>query len=440
MRTRTDLRVRTGLGALLRTDHRVRTGLGALLSLAMAGTALAQIPNASPAATGLGGAYTARARGYDAVAWNPANLGMPGNPGFSIGILAIHGSSGLDPISLSDFADYSNKALPASQRETWLQTVTSKGGEKGRLDGGITYVGFNAGAFAFQVATSVGGSSTLKPDAVEALFFGNAGRTGTLKNLNLQGSRFRAGVFTSAGLSYGLSLDELKPVSHMAIGATLKYVAGNAIAMAEDQGTTTTSDAVSVNFPVVYSRPDSNTTVGSGIGLDVGFAWSKDKLSFGATVQNVFNTFAWDEGKLLAKNGTAVFNGTTNTTDFTDRPYASVPASLRGLVTDDKFKPVVGVGIAYAWTPDATLSADARQQIGDGITLGPKTQVAGGLEFRGIPILRLRAGASYVTDGWGVSGGVGLALGSYELGVGAALRTVNGGKEPVFTLNLLSIR
>ena len=98
----------------------------------------AQTPNASAAATGLSGAFTARARGYDAVAWNPANLGFRDNPDFSLAILAFHGSSGLDPISLNDFAPYSGKQLPATQRETWLQAVANKGGENGRVDGGIT--------------------------------------------------------------------------------------------------------------------------------------------------------------------------------------------------------------------------------------------------------------------------------------------------------------
>lgn len=97
-------------------------------------------------------------------------------------------------------------------------------------------------------------------------------------------------------------------------------------------------------------------------------------------------------------------------------------------------------GIAYAVNSIVTFSADGRQQIGDGILLGPKTQVGGGLEFRGIPVLRLRGGASYVTNGWGVSGGAGLALGKYELGVGAALRTVNSGEEPVLMVNVFSIR
>ena len=67
------------------------------LTLVTAASVAAQVPNASAAATGLSGAYIARARGYDAVAWNPANLGMPGNPSFSFGALALSGSTHRGP-------------------------------------------------------------------------------------------------------------------------------------------------------------------------------------------------------------------------------------------------------------------------------------------------------------------------------------------------------
>ncbi|HTE45634.1 MAG TPA: hypothetical protein VK636_10355, partial [Gemmatimonadaceae bacterium] len=192
--------------------------------------------------------------------------------------------------------------------------------------------------------------------------------------------------------------------------------------------------------PMVFSQPDSNPVAGAGVGADLGLAWSRGKLSFGTTVQNVFNSFAWDETKLRAKSGTAMFNGETNVQDFDDKPYSGAPAALRARVADDKFKPIVSGGFAYEASPMLIVSADGRQQIGDGIAIGPKTQVGGGVEFRGIPALRLRGGASYITDGWGVSGGVGLALGKYELGVGGALRQVNGGKEPAITINVFSIR
>src|SRR5262245_2184453 len=111
---------------------------------ASAAIASAQLPNASATATGLSGAFTARARGYDAVAWNPANLGLTKTPRFTFGALSLHGSSGLDPISLGDIASFSGKALPAAQREAWLETVTAKGGQNGRVDGGVTLLALSA--------------------------------------------------------------------------------------------------------------------------------------------------------------------------------------------------------------------------------------------------------------------------------------------------------
>lgn len=414
---------------------------GALVASIGASTASAQLPNASPAATGLGGAYTARARGYDAVAWNPANLGLRGNPDFSLGLLALNGSSGIDPVSLSDFAPYSGKHLPASQRETWLQTVTAKGGENGRIDAGLTALAMSLGPIGIQVAGSVAGSTKLNPDAFEAIMFGNAGRTGSAKDMDFRGSSFRVGAFTTAGMSYGLGFGDEGSGKHFALGVTGKYVIGNALGIAADQGSAATLNAVALNFPMVYARPDSgNVILGSGMGVDVGMAFTSGRTTFGATVQNAFNSFAWDETKLRAKSGTALFDGSTNNSDFDDKPYSAAPAALRAQVAGDKFKPIVAAGIAYTVASSLVFSADVRQQLGDALLLGPKTQAGAGLEFRGLPVITLRGGASYITDGWGVSGGASLGLGVFEIGVGASLRTVNGGKEPVVTVNLLSFR
>jgi hypothetical protein len=412
----------------------------ALLVLAGAGAASAQLPNASAAATGLGGAYTARARGYDAVAWNPANLGLSNNPAFSIGFLSLHGSSGLDPISLNDFAPYSGKVLPASQREAWLQQVIANGGQSGRVDGGLTIAALSAGPFALQISSALAGSTKLNADAFEAIMFGNAGRTGTARDMSLLGSTLRVGAFTTAGASYGVAIGDERGAGRLALGVTGKYVVGNALGMAQDDGSTMTVNGVTVSFPMVFSRPESDVIVGAGAGADVGLAYAMKRFSFGASVQNVFNSFAWDETKLYAKAGTAIFNGETNNTNFEDAPYASAPASLRAKVADDKFEPIVSGGIALDVASWLSLSADARQQLGDALLLGPKTQAGVGVEFRGIPGLALRGGASYVTDGWGVSGGFGIRAGRADIGLAAGLRTVNGGKEPVVTLSLLSFR
>jgi hypothetical protein len=422
---------------------RTHTDIRALLlsGLALAGsatTALAQIPNASAAATGLSGAYVARARGYDAIAWNPANLGMPGNPSFSLGLFSFSGSSGLDPVSLSDIAPFSGKPLPAATRDQWLQTITAKGGENGRVDGGMTALALSAGPVALSVSTSIAGSTKLAPDAFEALMFGNAGRTGTPSNLTLAGSTLHMGAFTTGAASYAIGFGGAD--GHVSLGVTGKFVVGNALAMAQDQGTVANNSGLTVNFPAVFSRPDSDIVAGQGVGVDVGFAWSHRGFSFGAAVQNAMNTFAWDETKLRARTAMAVFNENTDTTDFTDHPYTAAPASLRALVADDKFKPIVMAGLAWKLSGATTFSADARQRTGDGIAIGPKTQVAGGLEFRGIPFLALRGGAAWITDGWGASAGASVSLGKMDIGLAASMRHVNGGMEPGLTVNVLSFR
>src|SRR4051812_26856458 len=102
---------------------RNRLRLGLLGAVCIAGAGGAQLPNASAAAAGLSGAYTARARGFNAAAWNPANLGMPGNPMFSIAALSFTGSAGLKPISLADIAPWGKPdadTVPTAVREGWL--------------------------------------------------------------------------------------------------------------------------------------------------------------------------------------------------------------------------------------------------------------------------------------------------------------------------------
>lgn len=413
----------------------------ALTLIALAGASrisAAQLPNASPAATALGGAYTARADGYDAVAWNPANLGMPGHTSFSLTALAVSLDGGMDPISLNDIAPYSGKDLPASVRSQWLQTVQAKNGENLSGNGGVTEFGLSIANIGFQIGTFASTSGTLSPDMWQALLFGNAGRTGSVEDLRFAGSTAGAAVFTTGGLSYGRKL--LSAMGHtIAAGATVKYIVGNGMAMAQDNGSDISANSLDMKYPVIYTRPDSSVEVGSGFGLDLGGTWKADKLTIGATIQNVLNTFAWDSTKFLAKPGNAFFDGTTNTTDFNDQAFASAPQALRDRLKTYKFKPAIAAGMAYDLTHSTTVSADVRKEITGGIATGPDTHLGAGIEYRGIPLLSLRAGAAYITGGFGVSGGFGLRLGPYELGVGGVLLSANGGKQPGLALNVLSI-
>jgi hypothetical protein len=406
----------------------------------------AQLANASAAATALSGAFTARATGYNAVAWNPANLAMPGNPGFSFTLMAADGTAGIKPIDLQKVHDYQGQFVPATVREQWLLDVTAQGGEKGGVGGGLTELGFSLGSFAFQANTKVATDANLSPDAVEAILFGNAGRTGTVKNLNLAGSSLQGAAYSTGAVSYGFPLTSFVPLANFAAGATVKYTVGHAMVLGLDNGSGINTNDITIDFPAVI--PDTTGGVaktfklGSGVGLDLGGAWTIPGFRFGVSVQNIVNTFKWDTTKFVVRPVTGLFSADTSFTNSSgpDQPYSTAPAALRARVAAMKFKPVVAAGMSFDWLPQMTVSADIRQQAGEGIEVGPKSLIAAGVEYRIIPFIPLRAGVSTMTGGFGVSGGLGVHVLGFEMGVAAFLRKRDGGTESGGTLNLFSIR
>ena len=403
--------------------------------------ASAQLPNVSTAAFGMGGNYTAVARGYNALAWNPAMLGLAGNPGFSLGLMSAGGTSGLDPIDLSAFKPYDGQVIPDAVKRAWLQKVTASGGETGSLNGGATPIALSIGPVAFQLSTAAYASGKMTPDAFEAVMFGNAGFDSVARPLNFSGSDVRMSVFTTAALGYGMPIGD-----HLAVGITGKYIVGNFMLDGRDNGSALTMNNVQVRFPMVYTQPDSNASAalnnGSGYGMDLGAAWRSGRLTIGGALQNVVNTFKWDTAGFKSKAGTADFDGTTNTTNFDDQPYASAPQSLRQAVTDDKFHPTLALGAAFRVNRRLLVSGDMRQNVSDkGIKLGERTQVGVGAELRVIPFVPLRAGVTQFSDGTAISGGAGVSFLGVEVGVAGSLRTHSngGGRDAGLMLGVLSI-
>jgi hypothetical protein len=217
----------------------------------------------------------------------------------------------------------------------------------------------------------------------------------------------------------------------MAFGATVKYSVGHGVAVARSTSGSVSLDPikVDVNFPAVHTSEDPINT-GNGVGVDVGFMLKQDRLSFGVSVQNVVNTFAWDESKLAFRAGTASFEIGESESDFDEMPYSSAPASLRTIVTNMTFKPSIRVGAALDVTDDFTLSGDLHNRISDdGIALAPKFHLGGGAEFRGLKVIHLRGGAAIITDGIQYSGGVSLVLGPLNLSAAAAVQSGDIGEN-----------
>jgi hypothetical protein len=425
-----------------------RALVGALGLATTAQAAGAQLANASTAATGLGGAYTAVAKGYNAVYWNPANLAMPGNPGFSLTFGAIDGMAGIRPIDFTDIQPYAGKNLPSTLREQWMLEIEAEGAQRGNLGGGITELGLSIGNVGIQANTKIQSNMDMSPGMMEAILFGNAGRDSLQKtrhDLSLAGTGLGTSVYTAAGLSYAFGLP-LVPLPNFKVGVTGKYIYGHALVLMQDQSSTIGSD-IAMEFPAITTDSltlTSGEPSGSGMGLDLGAAWTIPGFRFGVSMQNVVNTFKWDTTTLVLRHGKAVFNSTGAAVDGdsldVEFAYSSAPAALKEQVVAQKFKPVLAAGMSFDWLPKITVSADIRQQVGEGIERGPESMIAAGAEVRWIPFIPLRGGVQMMTGGFGLSGGVGIHLLGFEAGLAGYLRNRDGAQESGATINIFSIR
>lgn len=428
----------------------VAIAVAAFALAAASTTAGAQLPNTSPAAAGMGGNYTAAARGFEAISWNPALLGLPGRSGFSLGLMPIDLTSGLDPIDLKTLKQYEGQYVPADVRRQWLADIAANGGQEGRMGGGVTPIALTIGNFGLQYSVAAFGRMNLNEDVAEAILFGNSGNSGQLSELEFTGSTIDGGVLSTAAASYAMSLPNMfLPVGNVSVGVTAKYITGHAMVRGQDAGSGVDSNAVRIIFPTIMNAKvdpacaeecERQTSIGSGMGLDVGGAWRGGRLTVGLVVQNLINTFKWDTEKLAYNQSRFIFNADSSSSESVEGPYSDAPQALRDEVEGQKFTPMIGAGVAFRLTNAFTIVADARGAAGDGIRLTDKTQFGVGAEYRLLGILPIRAGVSQASDGMRASAGLGIALGAYEIGVATSLRRRGQGDETGFALSLVSIR
>jgi len=120
---------------------------------------------------------------------------------------------------------------------------------------------------------------------------------------------------TTGAVSYGRSLD--LPFGRLALGATGKYIVGNALVHGQDAGSFLSANAsqISVDFPLIVSDTGGGNTSanhGHGIGLDLGAAWQSGPLTAGLALQNIVNTFRWDASSMYYKPMSAYYGADTS--------------------------------------------------------------------------------------------------------------------------------
>jgi len=411
-----------------------------ILSLAalalLPAAAAAQVPGSSARALGMGNAYGALARGFEAIAWNPAMLASTHGYGVTIGLPTGTGEIGNNSFSIGDILDYRDKDLSDADKQYLLSRVVNDDSTlMGRAAAGINALGFSVGSFAFSLSSSGYVQAQASRDAVEFALNGNGAFTGTGNFFDLAGSGGEGwGVTTLAG-SYARHFTT--PMGRLNAGVTVKRVWGSFLGRARDDGSQVGADTVDAVGHVIYTDyPNGDfsglgdifgRSPGSGYGVDVGGALElSDRLTVSAALINVIGSMSWKEDRLryerafytvsLGSNG--IVRDTTADSVLVGSEIATDPQAVAlrdSMLADARFSRQLRGSVAYRMG-GLILGGDLAMRLSHGLDRTPDVAAGGGVEYTVLGFLPLRAGVR--TDfhqTTAVTAGTGLRLGPFAL-------------------------
>lgn len=420
----------------------VRLLLCATTLAAGAAPAVAQTASSARAA-GMAGAYEAIATGSEAVRWNPANLGLPGRPSWSLTLPRLNLAGTILGPGVFDVKDILDKGndLTDQDRQAFLGDVPAGGFE---LSGGasVPWIAMSIGPLAAEVSTTVIAGGSVGKELLDLMLY--ARQYGDVDHERLADYRvgnttLRDAAFSTFAVSYGHDVRSLLALPFpVSVGVTARYVKGHDLQRGRIFEPNVDLDAQELSLSALSIR----STGGSGYGVDAGVsARPLPALTVALSVQNLVQKMDWNENLELRGD---VFSSTEladlSVQDMYDRleprPFDpnAAPLEAYALVNDvyrqSYFPRVIRVGAALthgSTTAGATYSTTA----GKGeLTTGWPKYLAVGIEQK-IPFLSfliLRGGVATSLDGaTALSGGTTLQLG--PVGISAAVSRLKGNEE-----------
>ncbi len=365
---------------------------------------------------GMGGSYTAVARGVHAVSWNPANLGLPDNPGFSMTILSAEAGVWNNSFTLGMYDRYNGKHWTPQDVEDILGHIPDDGFGLD-LHTAVRVMSFSIGRMAF----SFGGDVFSSVQLDKALF-----------ELGLQGNELGETYrFTqSGGEGVGLGIARFSmgipiPVSFadaFSIGGTVSLLWGGAYVRTDEMDFTL--DMGEYSFSIDGSYKATYAYLGEfGLGVDVGAAARfGEHWTVGASMTNVIGTVKWPENDstligFVRGDSMTVWGLGEDEIDLEDSTW-TVGAEMISM----QLPQVVRFGLAYESGP-VLLSAAVSQRLSAETVITAKPRISVGTEYRGIPWLPIRFGVvSGGRIGFGSSFGFGIRPGGFVFDVGVLNR------------------
>ncbi len=242
---------------------------------------------------GLGGSATGAMFGVQAPGWNPANLGLAGNPPFTLYLPASFGFSFGNNTFTPQYITQTfveGDTLDQSQKEGIIDKLKSDDFQLHLLMG-FPVLGFSAGNLA--VNTEV--HSFLYARMPSDLF--RMALTGPVADewYDLRDVKERSETYGVASMSLAKALTPPSAFEELSLGITFKYIYGGALAvLAEHEGhIRVTEEVIDAQGHFLYKQ----STRGDGVGLDVGAAGYYQPLDayLGLTLGNVIGSIRWTD-------------------------------------------------------------------------------------------------------------------------------------------------
>lgn len=369
---------------------------------------------------GMGGAYTALARGYHAQAWNPANLGLPDNSKFSFTFISVGARVRNNSFTKGLWDKYvygDGDGVHWTQQD--IDDILSHIPDSGfDMDVGasVKTLSFSVGRFALSFGADVMSFIRLDKTLFELPLKGNElGKTYNLQNVEGIG----VGIGT-ASLSWGQPI-QVNFADVLALGATahLLYAAGYSNV---DRAVASFKTA-DYGFDVDWDYEVSYAYLGKiGLGLDAGLAAQfGEKWTVSLGLANVLGSLSWPDSvykEIGYGIGDSLSVFSLSEDDDEDALEDTSWSVERAGLLSTRLPTILRFGIAYREGP-ILLTADYCQGFKDGAWACTKPQFAVGTEWSGLKWLPLRLGVVMGGRiGFGTSFGFGFRPGGFVLDVG----------------------
>jgi hypothetical protein len=401
----------------------------------------AQLTAPSASSFGLAGSFAARARGYEASYWNPANLALPGAPGWSLGIVGANATVNNNSLSYGQVSGLYGEYIDDATKSRIMADIRSSDLDRFQLGGelGASALAASIWRFGFGLSAIGVGDLQVSPDAAELILFGNVGEDGNGKDFLLAGDG-DGSVFSNLYVSYAqpFSFAALEGMDFSA-GASVKYGIAHALALVFDEGSTFTTD------PLVL---DSELRVIASTGSDAGRMWALDlgaamdwsSWTFGLALQNAFANVNWNvediELSLFEGRADITRYVLTDTTvaypDLTPEQQQQVRDKLDGADQPKRLRMAGLYRLGQKWT----FSADYMQLLGGTLREQWDRSLSAGAETTLLSWLPLRAGLASDFSQVALAVGLGVFVGPVHVDLAYSSLTLARGDGAIVSLSL----